>query len=221
MDRNINPFSGLKFSDKERKQVTEMMFIIYAAVNDEEIVFAPEYVSIPTLDILIKVNKATTMQPFSKRIARAIEYAINKQSLYFTQERIQKSFNYFLLNNGFIKLVDNPTKDNQSSYFATEFGENCGLVNVITRNKQHRLVYSAYMQAYLLRKFPDIFLSAIKAEFNVTYETLENYIEPLTIEEQELIVSYRSLNESGKKYLSDTLDSLFNGVTGGKQKKIS
>lgn len=222
--RNINPFSGLKFKAREKKQVTEMMSIIYAAVNDEELYFDPVTAFIPTLDIGIIIKKSTSIQPFAKKIAGAIAHALKKYSEYFSQDIIQFSFCRFLVENGLIELRDNPYIENQQSYFATTLGENCGLQNKTTKTKKtkrHTLLYSAYMQVYLLRKFPDIFLPAIKAEFKKNHETLENYIEPLTVEEQELIVSYRCLDENGKKYLSDTMASLFNGFTGGKQKKIS
>ena len=65
--RNINPFSGLKFKAREEKQVTEMMSIIYAAVNDEELYFDPVTAFIPTLDIGIIIKKSTSIQPFAKK----------------------------------------------------------------------------------------------------------------------------------------------------------
>lgn len=204
LDRHINPFTGLNFSDDEESIVTDMMRIIYAAVHNEAVEFDPVYVEIPILELRIQVKEETTIKPFSQKISDAIARVLEKRTFNFSQENIQDKFHWFLTN---CDLIEFRVKERH--FYATKKGEKCGLINktIITKSgeKWHSLVFNAYMQVYLLRLFPEIFIDAVKFEFKKTVETdlLVLKTEPLTLKEQDLILKYRAMNKQNKQLLED------------------
>lgn len=215
LERNINPFTGLKFNDDEKKLVTDMMRIIHAAVNNYEVEFEDDsvYVYIPILDLAIEVEEFTTIQPLSRKISESITSALNGKQVYeFSTKNIQNKLHRFLTNIDLIELRTNKNL-NINQYYATEKGESCGLKNLVKQTKNglyQKLRISAYMQAYLLRIFPEIFVSEIKSEFGKTsdIESLTQKVEPITIKEQDLIMKYRAMNNRNKQLLEEEADKL-------------
>lgn len=214
LERNINPFTGLNFSDDEREIVTDMMRVIHAAVNNEAVEFDPVYVEIPVLELRIKVTEDIKISVFAKRISDTIATALYRKTEVFSPLSIQNKICKFLKYCDLIELRENKFNDNKKQYYATKKGEKCGLTNRITTTKAgkkwHTLYYSAYMQAYLLRMFPDIFVEAIKSEFNKTNDgkVFISQVEPLTLEEQNLIFKYRAMNKRSKQLFQDDADIL-------------
>ena len=207
ISRNKNPFTELAFSDREREFVTEMMKAIYAAVHyDKDILFDPIKYNISVLDISIEIKRDTSISQLSESIAKKIASHLTKNYKCFSQETIRSNFNKFLLKEGLIELRNHPYIEDAKSYFATKLVENCGLEN--RGQKSHNLRYSAYMQAYLLRKFPEIFIDEIKSEFKKDYVLLKNLVEPLTLEEQNIILDYRQLSTNRQKFVQDTIKTL-------------
>lgn len=213
ISRNKNPFTKIAFFDREREFVTEMMMSIYAAVHDDkDILFDPVVtINISVLDINIRIKRTASISQLSESISKAIAPRFSQNYERFSQDNIRTYYNKFLLKKGLIELRDNPY-ENGKSYFATELGKNCGLSNTTKTTKQgqksHKLNYSAYMQAYLLRKFPEIFIFAIKSEFKKTYFPIEDLIEPLTLEEQKIISDFRQLSPNCQKQVQNTIKAL-------------
>lgn len=207
LDRHINPFTGLIFSNDEEDIVTDMMRIIHAAVHNDAVEFDPVFVEIPILELRIQIKEETTIGPFSLKISDAIARALEKRTFDFSQKNIQDKFHLFLTNCDLIEF-----REKERHFYATPKGEKCGLTNRTTTTKKgekwHSVVYNAYMQAYLLRLFPQIFIDAVKFEFNKTDNTdsLVLKVEPLTLNEQDLILKYRALNKQNKQLLEDAAD---------------
>lgn len=214
LDRNINPFTGLKFSNDEKEIVTDMMLIIHAAVQNYAVEFYPVYVEMPILELSIKITERTNIGTFTQKISDSIAFALCKQTEVFSQLNIQNKLHRFLLNCDLIELRENKYNDNKRQYYATKKGEKCGLINQNAKTKNgkkwHTLLYSAYMQAYLLRIFPEIFVEEIKFEFNKThnYESLISKVEPISLKEQDLIFKYRSMNKTSKELFEADADLL-------------
>lgn len=222
IDRGINPFTDFAFSDRERVFVTEMMKAIYAAVHyDKDILFDPIKYNISVLDIDIEIKRDTSISQLSESIAEEIASHLTKNYKCFSQETIRSNFNKFLLKEGLIELRNHPYIEDAKSYFATKLGENCGLEN--RGQKSHNLRYSAYMQAYLLRKFPEIFIEEIKSVFKKDYVLLKNLVEPLTLEEQKIISDFRQLSPNCQKQVQNTIKAFLTsaGVAHSDNKNIS
>lgn len=214
LNRNINPFTGYKFSDNEAKQVTDMMTIIHAAVNNYEVNFNQCCATIPILDLDISITEETTIKPFTEQISNVILTALKRDSPYFSQKNIQRVFHNFLKSINLIELKIGA--DNKNHYYATQKGELCGLENeTITKkngNIVYKLLFSAYMQAYLVRVFPEIFIMEIKEEFYQTHINVNDEIkiaEPLTVDERNLVTKYQALNDENQKLLENYLETLY------------
>lgn len=213
LDKHINPFTGFRFSDDEEEIVTAMMRTIHAAVHNYAVEFDPVYVEIPILELMIEIKEETTIGAFSKKISESITRALGKHTFEFSTISIQNKLHRFLINCDLIELRENKS-NNKKQYFATKKGEKSGLKNQIITTKSgkkwHTLIYNSYMQAYMLRIFPEIFVSAIKTEFNkfINSDSLILKIEPLTLKEQDLILKYRTMNKRNKQLLEEDIDIL-------------
>lgn len=212
--RNINPFTGMPFVDKEREIVTDIVKIIYSAVNDTDILLEPVKVYFPIFDTYLEIYKTINMTNFATNVANAIFLSLKIESEYFSLTSIRLYYYKFLMRKNLIELRNNPYT-NKQSYYATELGENCGLKNVVKKNeetKYNMVTFSAYIQIYLLRLFPEIFNESLKIVLKHAYATIHNLVEPLNLEEQEIIAKYRNLNSENKKLLNKTIETLSNGL---------
>lgn len=210
VERNINPFTGMYFVDKEREIVTDIVKIIYSAVNDTDILLEPVKVYFSIFDTYLEIYKTINMTNFATNVANAIFMSLKIESEYFSLKSIKLYYYNFLMRKNLIELRNNPYT-NKQSYYATELGENCGLKNVVKKNektKYNMITFSAYIQIYLLRLFPEIFNESIKIVLKHAYATMNNLIEPLNFEEQEIITKYRNLNYEDKKLINKTIEML-------------
>lgn len=224
VERGINPFTKCLLYDNERDIVTKLAETVYAAYNDTAIIFNPLSVTMPFLGIDVKIcTKSLSIKELSKNIAKAIDNLFEKKLTDCSEGDIQKTLNKFLADKGLLRLKFDIYKDDLA-YFATELGEHCGIKNSYKKTRQktyHCVIYSTYMQAYLVRIFPDIYVDKLKFQADKNYKSFLNIIEPLNLDEQKLIQDYRELSVPGKQLVKTTVKTLMDGLSAKSTSKKS
>lgn len=219
LEDGINPLTGERYNPGDVEKIIKIIKVIHSAVRNYEIDFNPVYVFIPGVDARVKIVEQISIKPFSENISDAIELAIKPKTSELCAKNIQIAILRYLSNESLIEY-------NGYTYCATQKGESCGIINakITSKNskKHHKVIYSAYMQAYIIRMLPDILYFELfyKYKDKCSFNNLINIIEPLSIEEQQLITKFRALNESNKKLVKATVMTLSNVNFSDNQKNI-
>ena len=207
----INPLLGCRFKGDSSESIIKMISIIHAAVNDYELDIVGHFVFIPGTDSRVKIEEWTTISKLAYRISHAFYESTGVHSEKLSEEKIQTAILQYLLKNEYLELRDSEY-DSHKSYYATDNGEDCGIHNTQGKGGHHRhkVIYSCYMQACIIRKLPEILSYATILQFENSHDmnALRNSIEPLSLEEQEIISEYRALNFANKKLIRRTFEAL-------------
>ncbi len=215
----INPLTGERYNQGDFEKIYKIIKVIHSAVRNYEIDFNPVYVFIPGVDARVKIVEQISIKPFSENISDAIEVSIKQKTSELSAKNIQIAILRYLSNESLIQYSGN-------TYYATQKGESCGIINAkitgTNNKKQHKVIYSAYMQTYIIRMLPDILYFELFYQYKdkCSFDNLINITEPLSIEEQQLITKFRFLNESNKKLVKATIMTLSNANSTDNRKNI-
>jgi len=208
----VNPLTGSRFQSENSEPVIQMIQILHAAINDYEIDIEGHYVFIPGIDSTVEIEEWTPISKLAYKIYYAFYEATQIETYQLSKQNIQNAIIQYLFKNEYLELRESPYSTRDKSYFATDKGEDCGIHNSHGKNNKHKHIvyYSCYMQACIVRKLPEILSYAAILKFNNSHDivALCNSIEPLSLEEQELISKYRTLNYRNKNLILTTLNTL-------------
>ncbi|MDE7439986.1 MAG: hypothetical protein K2N23_05730 [Clostridia bacterium] len=215
-----NPLLRCRFKGDSTEEIIKMISIIHAAINDYELDPIGHFVYIIGTDSRVHIEEWTTISKLAEGISYAFYEATGVHSEQLSEQKIQTAIHKYLLKNKYLELRDNPYDSQRKSYYATDKGEDCGIRNSQGKGR-HKVYYSCYMQACIIRKLPEILSDAAFFEFENSHDmvALQNSIEPLTLEEQGLISEYRALNTANKKLVKRTFETLRTIQAQSEQKK--
>ncbi len=207
-----NPITGSRIQGKESEPIIQMIELLHAAIYDYDIDIEGHFVYIPGLDTKVDIEESINISGLAKKIYYAFKEITKTSCEKLSKQNIQNAILQFLLKNEYLELRYSPYSSRNKSYYATDKGEDCGIFNTNGKNgkAKHIVSYSCYMQACIVRKLPEILSYAAILQFESSHDmvALCNSVEPLSIDEQELICGFRTLNYANQNLVKQTVETL-------------